>query len=557
MDEPAVTGTPQVGQTLTADTSAIDDEDGLDDAVFEYQWLRNQSVLDANSGTYYYINVEITGATGSTYDLAPADKGHTFAVKVSYKDDRGNSESLTSANTVIVAAKTNSEPTGLPAISGTPQVGRTLTADTSAIDDEDGLENAVFRYQWLASKSDVILALLGETSSTYTLAPTDEGYTFQVRVSFTDDEDNQGSLTSEATGAVATAPLTAAFQDLPDSHDGSAAFTFRVLFSEDAGISYVNMRDDAFSLSEGDVTGARRVDGQSDLWEITVEPDDDSDVGITLPANRSCTTTGAICTKEDSPRQLANSPSATVPGPAEQSSSDTTDDTAEEPTVTSQLAVADATASEEDDATIDFVVTLNPAGEASITVDYATANGTASAGSDYTAQSGTLTFAAGETRQTVTVTIIDDTTVENDETLTLKLSNASGAEISDGQATGTITDSEPAPLTASFSDVPSSHDGSTEFTFDLTFSENFPLSYVTLRDHAFTKDAQNEDHVVAAQRKVPGSNQTCTITVKPPGNSTITITLPETTDCDATGAVCTDDGRKLSNSNSVSISGSG
>ena len=199
-------------------------------------------------------------------------------------------------------------------------MGQVLTADTSAIDDEDGLENAVFRYQWLASKSGVILVLLGETSSTYTLAPTDEGHTFQVQVSFTDDADNQESLTSEATEAVAAAAqalLTAAFQGLPDSHDGSTAFTFRVLFSEDVGISYVNMRDDAFSLSEGDVTGARRVDGRNDLWEITVEPDDDSDVGITLPANRSCTTTGAICTREDSPRQLTNSPTATVTGPAE------------------------------------------------------------------------------------------------------------------------------------------------------------------------------------------------------------------------------------------------
>ena len=317
---PAVTGTPQVGERLTADTSAIDDADGLTNATFEYQWLHNQSVVDANTGTSYYINVEMPGETGSTYELVPADKGRTFAVRVSFTDDRGHSESLTSGNTVIVAARPNSEPTGLPAITGTPQVGETLTADTSAIDDEDGLENAVFRYQWFASKSGVILVLLGETSSTYTLAPTDEGYTFQVQVSFTDDADNQESLTSEATVAVAaaaSASLTAGFQDLPDSHDGSTAFTFRVLFSEDVGISYVNMRDDAFSLSEGDVTGARRVDGRNDLWEITVEPDDNSDVGITLPANRSCTTTGAICTREDSPRQLTNSPTATVTGPAE------------------------------------------------------------------------------------------------------------------------------------------------------------------------------------------------------------------------------------------------
>ena len=369
-------------------------------------------------------------------------------------------------------------------------------------------------------------------------------------------EISDGQATGTITdGDTETSPLTAAFQDLPSSHDGSATFTFQVRFSEDVGISYVNMRDDAFTVTDGDVQTAKRVDGRHDLWEITVEPDDNSDVVITLPANRSCTTAGAICTREDTPRQLTNSPSATVPGPSDQSSSDTTDDTSEEPTATSQLSVTDATASEEDDATIDFVVTLNPAGEANITVDYATSNGTASAGSDYTATSGTLTFTAGETSKTVTVAIIDDSTEESDETLTLTLSNASGAEISDGQATGTITDSEPVPLTASFSNVPDSHDGSTEFTFDLTFSENFELSYVTLRDHAFTKNAQNEDHIVVAQRKVQGSNQTWTITVKPPNNSTVTITLPVTTDCTVSGAICTGDGRKLSHSTSVSVAG--
>ena len=234
-----------------------------------------------------------------------------------------------------------------------------------------------------------------------------------IQVSIIDDTvvDNNETLTitlsnasgaeisdGQATGTITdgdteTSPLTATFQDLPSSHDGSAEFTFQVLFSEDIGISYVNMRDDAFTVTDGDVETAKRVDGRHDLWQVTVEPDDNSDVVITLPANRSCTTAGAICTREDSPRQLSNSPSATVPGPSDQSSSDTTDDTTEEPTATSQLAVANATASEEDDSTIDFVVTLNPAGEANITVDYATSNGTASAGSDYTATSGTLTFA--------------------------------------------------------------------------------------------------------------------------------------------------------------------
>ena len=141
---PLINGTPQVGETLTADTSAIDDVDGLTNVSYRYQWLGDQSVLDANTGTYYYINVDLPGETGSTYTLAPADKGRTFAVKVSFTDDAGYAESLTSRNTVVVAAKPNSEPTGLPAITGTPQVGQTLTADTSAIDDADGLTNVSY-----------------------------------------------------------------------------------------------------------------------------------------------------------------------------------------------------------------------------------------------------------------------------------------------------------------------------------------------------------------------------------------------------------------------------
>ena len=112
---------------------------------------------------------------------------------------------------------------------------------------------------------------------------------------------------------------------------------------------------------------------------------------------------------------------------------------------------------------------------------------------------------------------------------------------------------KPLPLTASFSNVPDSHSGSGEFTFDLSFNENFPLSYRTLRDHTFTED----DHgpVTKAQLKVQGSNQTWTITVEPDGNGAVTITLPETTDCNATGAICTYDDRKLSHTNVATING--
>ena len=63
-------------------------------------------------------------------------------------------------------------------------------------------------------------------------------------------------------------------------------------------------------------TGARRNNGQNDSWEITVTPSGNDAVTITLPGNRECATTGAICSKEEHPVQLSNSPSATVAGPA-------------------------------------------------------------------------------------------------------------------------------------------------------------------------------------------------------------------------------------------------
>ena len=109
------------------------------------------------------------------------------------------------------------------------------------------------------------------------------------------------------------------------------------------------------------------------------------------------------------------------------------------------LSVADAEVQEGPHAELSFAVTLSRAPLGPVTVAYATANGTATAGSDYTAASGTLVFAAGETAKTVTVTVRDDAHDEGRETLTLGLSNASGAHIRDGTATGTITNADPLP----------------------------------------------------------------------------------------------------------------
>ena len=125
------------------------------------------------------------------------------------------------------------------------------------------------------------------------------------------------------------------------------------------------------------------------------------------------------------------------------------------------LSVADAEAAE--GATLAFTVTLTPAASGEVTVDWATADGTATAGSDYTAASGTLTFAAGETEKSVEVAATADDAEEAPETLTLTLSNPTGARLGDGEATGTVSDPGPAPLTGSFSSVPPEHDGTNAF----------------------------------------------------------------------------------------------
>ncbi|MBT3048284.1 MAG: S8 family serine peptidase [Candidatus Thiodiazotropha sp.] len=81
-----------------------------------------------------------------------------------------------------------------------------------------------------------------------------------------------------------------------------------------------------------------------------------------------------------------------------------------------------------------------------ITVDYATSDGTALAAEDYQQASGTLTFLDGETSQSFTVTILDDTVFEGDETLDLTLSNATGgASLGAQSAAGlTIVEDDPA-----------------------------------------------------------------------------------------------------------------
>ena len=388
------------------------------------------------------------------------------------------------------------------------------------------------------TESGMLTFAANETTKTVSVATTDDSV---------DEEDETFTLTlsspanaalgdATATGTindndVSTTPLTASFSDMPASHAGEE-FTFGLAFSENVELSYATLRDTALVVTGGEVkTAQRQQQGSNQAWNITVDPDGQGAVTITLPETTDCDAVDAICTGDGRP--LSHSLSSVVAGPA----------------IIPAVSVSDASAAEGD--AVAFAVSLSSASSQQATVDYATSDGTATSGTDFTTESGTLTFAANETTKTVSVATTDDSADEDNETFTLTLSSPANATLGDATATGTIDDNDSAaPLTASFSDMPASHAGE-EFTFGLAFSENVELSYVTLRDTALVVTG---GEVKTAQRQQQGSNQAWNVTVEPASaNDTVTITLPETTDCDAADAICTHDDRPLSHSLSATV----
>ena len=108
------------------------------------------------------------------------------------------------------------------------------------------------------------------------------------------------------------------------------------------------------------------------------------------------------------------------------------------------------------------------------------------------------------------------------------------------------------PLTAELDGVPEAHDGESTFTFGLTFSEEPKVGYRRLRDEAFDVGG---GAVRKARRRQSGSNLSWELTVEPDSHADVSIRLPETGNCSASGAICTDDGRPLSHSLSASVRG--
>ena len=309
--EPQINGIPEVGQTLSADTTAISDADGLENAVFHYQWLAEDA--------------DISGATGATYTVVSGDVGQAIRVRVTFTDDAGHEETLTSAPTVVTA--------GLQLQSATVD-GSTLTLTyNEVLDTGVTLGTIPFAVNVNGSSRSLIGVGVGESNVLLLLSSTvDVGDTVTVDYTVPDGpefiRDIRGRKaasfsgqavtndTASAPDVPASDPLTASVHNVPSSHNGQDAFTFDLRFSEEpkSDFSYTTVRDHAFTVTGGSVTYVRRLDPPSNIrWEITVTPGSGADVTIALNATTDCSAQGAICTEEGG--KLSGGLLLVVPGP--------------------------------------------------------------------------------------------------------------------------------------------------------------------------------------------------------------------------------------------------
>lgn len=135
-----------------------------------------------------------------------------------------------------------------------------------------------------------------------------------------------------------------------------------------------------------------------------------------------------------------------------------------------------------------FTVSLDAASGRTVTVSYATSDGTARAPDDYASASGTLSFAAGVTSRTIDVTLVDDGLDEPDETLTLTLSSPSQATLGTASATGTVEDDDDPPA-VSVDDVSAAEGSGGPTAFGFTVSLSGPSGRTVRVDWATAEDS--------------------------------------------------------------------
>ena len=317
-------------------------------------------------------------------------------------------------------------------------------------------------------------------------------------------------------------PLTARFKDVPEEHDGSTAFTLQLAFNEPIRTTQEAIQQ-ALMMTGGTVTSARQVDGRRSLWEITVTPNSNADVNISLPSTTSCVA-GAVCTADG--RTLSRSVAVSVPR--------------------APLRVRFESLPAGHDGSTEFALQLvfsEPieTTEAAIQQALIVTNGTVTSVRQVDNRSDRWEITAiPHSNADVSMSLLATPSCDADNAIC----TADGRMLSQGVAVSVPR----APLTARFESLPAGHDGSTEFALQLVFSEPIWLTEAVIRTQALTVAGGR----VTSARRVGGRSDRWEITIQPNAND-VRISLLPTTSCNANGAVCTQDGLVLQNDAQVVI----
>ncbi len=167
---PSISGTPQQGRTLTASPGSWG---GTQPISYAYQWQRCDT-SGANCAA-------ISGATGTSYTTTSADVGATLEVTVTATNSAGSNSATSSPTAVVQAPASQPANTTPPTISGTAQVGQTLTASPGSW---SGAQPLTYAYQWQRCDASgaSCTAISGASQPTFTIAPHDLGSTLVVAV---------------------------------------------------------------------------------------------------------------------------------------------------------------------------------------------------------------------------------------------------------------------------------------------------------------------------------------------------------------------------------------
>jgi hypothetical protein len=193
VDPPTITGTPRVGEVLTAQNGTWQNSP----TTFQYRWLR------CNGGGN---NCQLLAAEGRTYNVAQADVGSTLRVRVTAINADGSTNARSEQTAVVGSNAAPLTNTARPTITGEARVGQELTASEGTWTGNP----TSFAFQWQRCDVDSLTCanVIGATGRTYGVRIADLG--FRLRVEVTARTDNRsGTATSNATAIVVpTTPIT-------------------------------------------------------------------------------------------------------------------------------------------------------------------------------------------------------------------------------------------------------------------------------------------------------------------------------------------------------------